>query len=492
MSATARPLRVIGYVRLSDYRADDASTSPQRQREQITATCLARGWQLVDIIADLDVSGSDRGLRLQRPGLVQIRARYAEADVLLFTKLDRLARNVTDFRAIAEDAEANGVALVSIDDNIDLTSASGKFFATILAAFAEMEAATIRERVLKGNAKARELGRFMGGVPPYGYRAVPHPSGEGRALAIDPAEAAVVRELAAAVLGGATVYRATRELNERGVLSKTGKEWSTQAVRQVLTSPRIVGRRTHGGEVVSGANGLPLQVDDPVLSVETWHRVRARLAPTPASSRRSPNPARLLSGLVTCSRCNGRMNPGPTGGDGRLSYRCSTASKGRECSGVSVRCEPLEAWLVETFLDRFGPLPLTHVIEIAPEEPAALVEVRAAMNAAANAMIVKDANVPALVDRLAALKGEEARLEAAPREDRFEVIEEGTFAEVWHRDEDVERRRNLLADAVQEISISPGKAGRRPFNPERVEVRWAEGSSLSDYGTGESRGPAIA
>lgn len=492
MDKTARPLRVIGYVRLSDYRTDDASTSPARQREAITAYCLARGWTLVEIVEDLDVSGSDRGLRLQRPGLVKIRERYADVDVLLFTKLDRLARNVTDFRTIAEEAEAHSVALVSIDDNIDLTTASGKFFATILAAFAEMEAATIRERVLKGNAKARELGRFMGGVPPYGYRAVPHPSGEGRSLEIDPDEAAIVRELAETILGGATIYRATRDLNERGIPSKTGKAWSIQAVRQVLTSPRIVGRRTHAGKVITGPDGLPIEFHPPVLNLDTWHRLRAVLAPAPASSRRTPNPARLLSGLVSCSRCGGRMNPGPTGGDGKHSYRCSTASRGRTCSGVSVRCEPLEAWLVEDFLDRFGSLPVRRVVEIAPEEPAALIEVRAAIEAAAQAMTAKDADVAALVERIGLLKAEEARLEEAPTESRVELIEDGTFAEVWHRDEDVERRRNLLADAIREITVAPGRAGRRPFNPDRVKVTWAEGSLLADYGNGESTGPEEA
>lgn len=494
MKKTARPMRVIGYVRLSDYRGreKDASTSPERQREAIAAMCTARGWVLVGIVEDLNVSGSDRGLRLDRPGLVEVRETFGEVDVLMFTKLDRLARNVTDFRAIADEAEGHDVALVSIDDNIDLTSASGKFFATILAAFAEMEAATIRERVLKGNEKARELGRFMGGVPPYGYRAVPHASGEGRALAIDAAEAEVVRELAQAILGGTTIYRATRDLNERGVLSKTGKAWSIQAVRQVLTSPRIVGRRTHKGETVTGPDGLPAHFEEPVLSLDTWHRLRTVLAPTPRASRRSPNPARLLSGLVSCSVCGGRMNPGPTGGDGRSSYRCSTASRGGSCSGVSVRCEPLEEWLLGEFLDRFGAVPVRHVVEIAPEEPAALVEVRAAIEKAAQAMAAKDADVPALVERLGLLKAEEARLEAAPTEPRFEVIEDGTFDEVWHRDDDVERRRNLLADALREISVAPGKAGRRPFNPDRIEVAWSEGSDrslLADYGDGESNGP---
>lgn len=483
-------LRAIGYIRLSDYRTDDTSTSPQRQREQIAATCLARGWHLVEIVEDLDVSGSDRGLRLQRPGLIKIRDRYGDADVLLFTKLDRLARNVTDFRAIAEDAEANGVALVSIDDNIDLTSASGKFFATILAAFAEMEAATIRERVLKGNAKARELGRFLGGVPPYGYRAINDPSGPGRTLTVDPDEAAVVRRLAEDLLDGKTVYRLTRELNDLGVPSKTGKDWSVQAVRQVLTSPRIVGRRTHRGQVITGADGLPVQFHDPVLSLETWHRLRSALAPRPKDSRRTPNAARLLSGLVVCDLCGGRMSPGPTGGDGRSSYRCSTAARGRACVGVSVRCEPLEAFFVGDFMRRFGSLPVRRVVEISPEEPAALVEVRAAIETAALAMADDDADVVALGERLRLLKARRRELEEAPAETRLEVVESGTFAEEWEADENTERRRDLLADAIVAIRVAPGRAGRRPFNPDRITVEWAEeGSALHDYGGGESRGP---
>lgn len=483
-------LRAIGYVRLSDFREDDTSTSPQRQREAIQAYAIAKGWDLVEIVEDLDVSGSDRGLRLQRPGLRKIRDRYAELDVLVFAKLDRLARNVGDFRAIAEEAEGHGVALVSIDDNIDLTTVSGRFFATILAAFAEMEAATIRERVLSGTAKARELGRFRGGIAPYGYRAVDNPDGPGRVLAIDPTEAGVVRDLAEAILGGSSVYRATRELNERGIPSKTGKRWSIQAVRQVLTSPRIVGRHTHEGKTVTGSDGLPIQFDEPILSLDTWHRLASALTPDRARSRRTPNPSRLLSGLVSCARCGGRMNPGPTGGDGRHSYRCSTASRGGDCIGVSIRCEPVEDYVVDRFLGLFGRMPVTRVIEIAPEEPLALVEVRAAIETAALAMTDDSADVAALAERLRLLKARRRELEEAPAVTRFETIVGGTFAEEWERDDDTERRRDLLSEALDSITVAPGKAGRRPFNSDRVEIEWSRGSLLDDYGDGNSFGPA--
>jgi site-specific DNA recombinase len=234
---------------------------------------------------------------------------------------------------------------------------------------------------------------------------------------------------------------------------------------------------------------LPIQFDEPILSLDTWHRLRGVLQPRPRSERRVPRPSRILSGLVSCAHCGGRMNPGPTGGDGRHSYRCSTASRGGECVGVSIRCEPLEAYVVNEFLRIFGELPVLRHVEIAADEPAALVEVRAAIESAGEAMKEPDANYAALGERLRRLHAERERLEAAPRNPRVEVTEDGRLSDVWHRNEHTERRRDLLADALRAIEVGPGKAGRRPFNPERVQVTWAQGSLLSDYGKGESAGP---
>jgi DNA invertase Pin-like site-specific DNA recombinase len=72
---------------------------------------------VLDVIRDLDVSGSDKGDRLDRPGLRKIRERSGDVDVLIFAKLDRLARNVIDFRAFADEAADHGAALVSVAKN---------------------------------------------------------------------------------------------------------------------------------------------------------------------------------------------------------------------------------------------------------------------------------------------------------------------------------------------------------------------------------------
>jgi site-specific DNA recombinase len=470
MAANSRP-KALGYVRLSDYREGDSSTSPERQREAIEGYALAKGWELVAVEEDLDVSGSSRGMRLDRPGLVRLRERFDEAEHLIVASLDRAARNVVDFMTLAEEAEESGVALVSVKETLDLSTPTGRFVATILAAFAAMEAETIRERSLAGQAKARTKGRFLGGVPAFGYAVAPHTSGEGKTLVVDPEEAALVKDLAERVLGGETVYSLTRDLNQRGIRSKTGKEWSVQAVRQVLTGPAVVGRRTHKGKVVTGPDGLPLQVYPPVLDLDTWTSLRSVLEVDKPGRERlvKRSPSRLLSGLVSCGRCGARMNPATSGGG--KSYRCSTNSRGRDCVGVSVRCDALEDFVVDHFLRSWGWLPVTEIRESAPPEPAELVEIGAAIEETTRAMIEDDSDDVALGERLAALKSRRKEIRETPRERVVEVVETGeTFRDVFQSTDDVEARRNLLARAIETVSVAPGRAGRRPFAPERVTI----------------------
>jgi len=186
-------LRAVVYIRLSSHAgSSDPTTSPLRQEEVCRAYCEAKGWEIATgvgddgIVRDLDVSGSDKGLRLDRPGLRAIRERFGDVDVIVFAKLDRLARNVVDFRAFAEESAAHEVALVSVAESLDLTTPGGRFVATILAAFAEMEAAAIAQRTVEGVDKARQLGRWIGGAP-FGFCLAPAPADVGGyILAPDP------------------------------------------------------------------------------------------------------------------------------------------------------------------------------------------------------------------------------------------------------------------------------------------------------------------
>ncbi|GAA1429401.1 hypothetical protein GCM10009616_11390 [Microlunatus lacustris] len=90
-------MRAVIYVRVSSLSRDDPSTSPERQLESCSQYAASKGWQVVRVVRDLNVSGSAGGLRLQRPGLVEIRQLWGSVDAVIVARLDRLARSVSDF-----------------------------------------------------------------------------------------------------------------------------------------------------------------------------------------------------------------------------------------------------------------------------------------------------------------------------------------------------------------------------------------------------------
>ena len=86
-----------------------------------------------------------------------------DGDVLVITKLDRLARSMIDLGLIAKRLKDKGVGLKAIDQTgIDTTTATGELLFNILGSVAAFERALINERTAEGRAKARAKGVKFG------------------------------------------------------------------------------------------------------------------------------------------------------------------------------------------------------------------------------------------------------------------------------------------------------------------------------------------
>jgi DNA invertase Pin-like site-specific DNA recombinase len=83
-------------------------------------------------------------------------------DVLMVTRIDRLARSIGDLQDIVRELEAKGVALKAIEQPIDTKSAAGKAFLGMLSIFAQFETDLRRERQTEGIAKAKAAGVYKG------------------------------------------------------------------------------------------------------------------------------------------------------------------------------------------------------------------------------------------------------------------------------------------------------------------------------------------
>lgn len=88
-----------------------------------------------------------------------------EGDVLVVTKLDRLARSVRHLGEIVEGLDQRGIGLRILDLNLDSSNATGKLMLNVLGSVAQFEREMMLERQLEGIAKAKAEGKYKGRQP---------------------------------------------------------------------------------------------------------------------------------------------------------------------------------------------------------------------------------------------------------------------------------------------------------------------------------------
>lgn len=113
------------------------------------------------------------GTSMDRPVLLECLASLIPGNILVVTRIDRLARSTKDLLAIIGDLEDRGVKFRAIHQpGIDTASIYGKFMLQIMAAVAELEANMTAERRREGIARAMKEGKYKGRPrPTYAGRA---------------------------------------------------------------------------------------------------------------------------------------------------------------------------------------------------------------------------------------------------------------------------------------------------------------------------------
>ncbi len=149
-------MRVALYARVSTLNGQD----PEMQLRELREYATRRGWEVVGKYVDHGVSGAQES----RPELNRLMqdARYRAFDAVAVWKLDRFARSLKMLVVSLAELEALGVAFVSLRDNLDLSTPTGRLMFQVVGAMAEFERALIQERVRAGIRNARAKGKALG------------------------------------------------------------------------------------------------------------------------------------------------------------------------------------------------------------------------------------------------------------------------------------------------------------------------------------------
>jgi DNA invertase Pin-like site-specific DNA recombinase len=525
--------RALGVIRLSV--AKDESTSPERQRELIEAKARARGSAVVAWAQDTDVSAT-KVHPFRRPELGPwLTERYHEFDEVIFWRIDRLARKVTDMGDMLKWARQHRKELVSATEPFDTDSAIGKAMVYLISVFAEMEADSISTRVTGSHQTLRKAGRWAGGAPPYGYQVIPNPDGPGFVLVHDPVTGPVVVEAVDRIINkGHVVNAITADFNRRGILPpreyvrqqvrlRNGEPepqlgdgykppmWGQTSLHKILRSRAlrgdvvhrpVIGRDAEDNEVrgkkvtITGPDGLNLARAVPLISESDWSRLQKALDGASRERKRQQSPS-LLLGVGFCGRCGRPLYRWERTRNGRQDryYVCRGKTKAAEvpdrCTASLIQLDELDGLAERHFLSVTGRAEVMDRVWIPGEDHSEeLEQVKAAMGK------VRDERDAGLYDydggdgeyqsRMARLVQRRKHLESLPqREPTWDYVATGkTFAQVWEAS-DIPARRSLMKDAGYGL-----RAVRDLNDRNRLTVLFRIDAALASRAAGAAEGRA--
>jgi DNA invertase Pin-like site-specific DNA recombinase len=149
-------VKIAIYARVSTHNGQD----PEMQLRELREYCERRGWEITREYVDVGISGSKE----KRPQLDELlrEAHRRCFDVVVVWRFDRFARSVSHLLKALENFRALGIEFVSLSEQVDTSTPTGKMVFTVLGAVAELERSLIVERVRAGLRNARAKGKKLG------------------------------------------------------------------------------------------------------------------------------------------------------------------------------------------------------------------------------------------------------------------------------------------------------------------------------------------
>jgi DNA invertase Pin-like site-specific DNA recombinase len=245
---------------------------------------------------------------------------------------DRLMRQPADLEELLRLADEHRVTLHGQAGGRDLSDPDDRFILRIEVAHACRSSDDTSRRVRDKLADRAREGKPHTGRRRFGYDAT--------GTKIIESEAETVKWMFVQYLKGKTPYWITTKINERGILTPSGKMWQAHAVRSVLDSHHVAGLRVYRGQEI-GPGTWP-----GIIPVGMFREVQERRGYRVAQHHarleaRGPGRFYTLRSLVWCADCGLRMGGGKN--SGRPTYVCAVTKNGESCR------KRISATVLETF-----------------------------------------------------------------------------------------------------------------------------------------------
>ncbi|SFH36213.1 Site-specific DNA recombinase [Desulfotomaculum arcticum] len=276
-------------------------------------------------------------------------AKNKEFDVLVCYRLDRVSRNIADFSTLMEELQSHGISFVSIREQFDTTTPMGRAMMYIASVFAQLERETIEERVRDNMLELAKTGRWLGGVPPLGFKSkrqtyLDEKFKERSLVTLFPnsEESSKVEFIYDKYIELGSIHQLRKYLIQKNKRTANGKYYSSRVLSDILRNPAYVtanesvvrylenkGIEVAGKDRINNKRGIliynkkdkrglkngleewvgAVAKHNGYIGSEKWLEVQYRLDKNSMTlPRTGTSEVALLSGILRCAKCDASMN----------------------------------------------------------------------------------------------------------------------------------------------------------------------------------------
>ena len=299
------------YCRVSTEDQAREGYSLPEQQEKLKDLCKYRDYNIYGIYEDAGISGKDMEHRPQFQKMLE-EVRNGKVNVIVAYKLDRLTRSVRDLEILISELEKYNCSLECAMDDINTSTANGRFFVRMLTVLSQLEIERVSERTKFGMVGAIKDGH----IP---VRKTLGFMRKDKKLIINPAESEIVERIFNLYYKGKSYQQIANIFNEEKVLNK---KWYDTTILKTLSNP------LYKGDFVSGARtGNPVlyeNVVEPIISKKLWEECQEQTRKNTRNYTRRND--YIFFQKIICPNCHKIMACKAPGGSKKkyIYYQCNS------------------------------------------------------------------------------------------------------------------------------------------------------------------------
>ena len=325
------------YIRVSTEDQAREGFSLGEQEEKLRALCKYKGFEIFKVYKDAGISAKDMKNRPQFQQMIED-MKNGLINYIVAYKLDRVTRSVRDLEVLISTLEKYHCYLICDRDDVNTSTANGRFFVRMLTVLSQLEIEIVSERTKFGMTGAIKAGH-IGGQCPLGYY-----RDKDKSLKVDNATKDIILRIFEMYLEGKSYQTIANIFNEEKVLYPQKKRWTDTVVSKIINNRIYIGDFERYKYDEDKETEIFMDVVPPIITRAMWEEIQKQKEKNKASYCRDR--VYIFFQKLICPNCGNIMVCKGSGGEKKkyMYYHCP------ECK-IYYREDLIEECLIDYILD---------------------------------------------------------------------------------------------------------------------------------------------